>query len=126
MEIFDKLPAATPDDLPYSKTREWSQQKHLRLYQYANTFGTGIKNKFQNRVYIDLYAGAGKAVVQETGELVLGSPLLALSIRDRFTKYILCGRARRSVRPCANDADGNIPMPMSSCFRGRLSNLSLP
>ena len=90
MGIFDKLPPATKDDFLDSRTREWSQQKHLRLFQYADTFGTGIKNRFQHRVYIDLYSGAGKAIVEETGELVLGSPLLALSIRDPFTKYILC------------------------------------
>lgn len=90
MNIFEKLPLATPDDLLLSVTREWSQQKHLRLYHYLNIFGTGIKDRFTNRVYIDLYAGAGKARIKETGELVLGSPLLALSIRDPFTKYIFC------------------------------------
>jgi three-Cys-motif partner protein len=90
MGIFEKLPAATPDDLKRSVTREWSQQKHLRLYPYLSIFGTGIKDRFANRVYIDLYSGAGKAQIKETGEVVLGSPLLALSIRDPFTKYVFC------------------------------------
>lgn len=90
MSIYAKLPVATPDDLPESKTREWSLQKHLRLFHYLSIFGTGIKDSFAHRVYVDLYSGAGKARVQETGELVLGSPLLALSIRDPFTKYVFC------------------------------------
>jgi three-Cys-motif partner protein len=95
MSIYDKLPPATPDDLVHSETREWSQQKHLRLYHYLSIFGTGIRDRFPSRVYVDLYSGAGKARVRETGELVLGSPLLALSIRDPFSKYILCEEDER-------------------------------
>jgi three-Cys-motif partner protein len=90
MSIFAKLPVATPDDLPESRTGEWSLEKHLRLFLYLDIFGTGIKDSFANRVYLDLYSGAGKARVTQTGELVLGSPLLALSIRDPFTKYVFC------------------------------------
>lgn len=90
MDIFDKLPEALPDGFYTPFVGEWGRQKYLRLWTYASIFARGMKNQFTHRVYIDLFAGAGKAVIRETGELVLGSPLLALSVPDPFTKYIFC------------------------------------
>lgn len=90
MNIFDKLPDALPDDLHTPMVGEWGRQKYLRLWMYASIFARGMKNQHRHRVYIDLFAGAGKAIIRETGELVLGSPLLALSVPDPFTKYIFC------------------------------------
>jgi three-Cys-motif partner protein len=53
-------------------------------------FATSMKAKWDARVYIDLYAGAGRARLEETGAIVAASPTLALGIRDRFDKYIFC------------------------------------
>jgi three-Cys-motif partner protein len=90
MDIYDKLPEAAPDGLYTPEIGEWGRQKYLRLWTYASIFSRGMKHRHRHRVYIDLFAGAGKAVIRETGELVLGSPLLALSVPDPFTKYIFC------------------------------------
>jgi three-Cys-motif partner protein len=90
MDIYDKLPEAAPDGLYAPEVGEWGRQKYLRLWTYASIFARGMKHRHRHRVYIDLFAGAGKAVIRETGELVLGSPLLALSVPDPFTKYIFC------------------------------------
>ena len=90
MDIYDKLPEATPDGLHTPAVGEWGRQKYLRVWTYASIFARGMKHLHRHRVYIDLFAGAGKAVLRETGELVLGSPLLALSVPDPFTKYIFC------------------------------------
>lgn len=90
MDIFDKLPEAFPDDFHTPIVGEWGRQKYLRLWMYASIFARGMRNQHRHRVYIDLFAGAGKAIIRETGELVLGSPLLALAVPDPFTKYIFC------------------------------------
>lgn len=90
MDIFDKLPDAFPDEFHTPTVGEWGRQKYLRLWMYAGIFAHGMKYLHRHRVYIDLFAGAGKAIIRETGELVLGSPLLALSVPDPFTKYIFC------------------------------------
>jgi three-Cys-motif partner protein len=90
MDIYDKLPEATPDGLHTPSVGEWGRQKYLRLWTYATIFARGMKHRYRHRVYIDLFAGAGKAVIRETGEIVLGSPLLALSVPDPFTRYVFC------------------------------------
>ena len=97
MNIYRKLPAATPDDLHTPAVGEWGRQKYLRLWIYADIFSRAMKNQYANRVYIDLFSGAGKATIRETGELVLGSPLLALSVADPFTRYIFCDKDKQNV-----------------------------
>lgn len=97
MNIYRKLPPPTDDDLHTPTVGEWGRQKYLRLWNYADIFSQGMKKSYEHRVYIDLFAGAGKARIRETGELVLGSPLLALSVASPFTRYIFCEKDERNV-----------------------------
>jgi three-Cys-motif partner protein len=47
-----------------------------------------MKNAWDVRVYLDLFSGPGYSRLRETGRLVLGSPLIALSLPDRFDRYV--------------------------------------
>ena len=49
-----------------------------------------MKYKWDRRIYIDLYAGAGYSRIQDTDRILKGSPILALSVSVPFDKYILC------------------------------------
>jgi three-Cys-motif partner protein len=53
-------------------------------------FATGMKKTWDERIYIDLYAGSGCARIRESSVIVPASPLLALDIPDKFDKYIFC------------------------------------
>jgi len=68
----------------------WAEDKYKLVALYANLFATGMKAKWDERVYIDLYAGAGRAKIKGTGKLVLGSPLIALTVKVPFDHYIFC------------------------------------
>src|SRR5882724_4175330 len=57
---------------------------------YSAIFNQGIKNKFNNRVYVDLFAGAGYAPIKGKNKILKSSALIALSIPTPFTKYIFC------------------------------------
>ena len=69
----------------------WTIEKYRRMGYYADLFATGMKNSWDQRVYVDLYAGPGYSFIRSEG-LVMASPLIALSIRDQFDRYILCDR----------------------------------
>ncbi|HEX8692299.1 MAG TPA: three-Cys-motif partner protein TcmP [Longimicrobium sp.] len=97
MQIYNKLPHAEADDLPAPEVGDWGLQKYMRLWNYLVIFTTGMKSKHDTRVYLDLYAGAGKAILKNSREWVLGSPLLALSVRDRFDKYIFCDQNEKNI-----------------------------
>lgn len=49
-----------------------------------------MKDTFQKRVYIELYAGAGYSQIRDTDRIIPGSPINALSLKDPFDKYIFC------------------------------------
>ncbi len=51
----------------------------------------GMKNKWDQRVYIDLYAGAGLSRTP-AGKILKSSALLALNVAAPFDKYIFCER----------------------------------
>ena len=96
-----KLPAAPePDDLLTPEVGRWAEDKYKLVSLYDRLFSTAMKNKWDIRVYIDLYAGAGFARIRNTDRLVYGSPLLALAVTDPFNKHIFC------------EADASLPLAL--------------
>ena len=69
----------------------WSEDKLFYMRRYASIFSTGMKNKWENRVYVDLFSGPGRSRVRPGGEFVDGSPLVALQLP--FTHYFFCDLA---------------------------------
>ena len=78
------------DGLSCPDVGSWAETKYRLLALYDELFSTGMKNKWDQRVYIDLYAGAGYARVQGTAKILKGSPILALTVTHPFDKYIFC------------------------------------
>lgn len=68
----------------------WSEKKYSLVGGYCEIFNKGIKNIFENRVYIDLFAGSGYAPIKGRNKILRSSALIALSIPTSFTKYIFC------------------------------------
>lgn len=68
----------------------WAEDKHRLVSLYETLFSTGMKRKWDVRVYIDLYSGPGMVRLRDTGKFLWGSPLLSLQVRDPFDKYIFC------------------------------------
>jgi len=96
--MSDKLPHGYNDGLYFDKdVGAWSATKYRLVHLYASLFSAGMKNKWKERVYIDLYAGAGYARVRNTQKILVGSPLLALSVGAPFDKYIFCERNRKCI-----------------------------
>jgi three-Cys-motif partner protein len=56
-----------------------------------------MKNKWNQRVYIDLYAGAGHSRIQGTSRFLKGSPVIALTVTDPFDKYVFCEEGKELI-----------------------------
>ncbi len=82
-------PSLADDGLHTPAVGPWSEQKYRLISNYAQMFATSMKKKW-SRVYIDLFAGAGRARIRETERIVSTSTLLALAVRDPFDRYIFC------------------------------------
>ena len=78
------------DGLPCPDVGSWAETKYRLLALYDELFSMGMKYKWDQRVYIDLYAGAGYARVKGTRKILKGTPILALTVTHPFDKYIFC------------------------------------
>src|SRR4030042_4449039 len=76
------------DVLPLRCVGKWSEDKLYYLKRYMYAFNTATKYHWDNRAYVDLFAGPGKCVIRGTGKVVSGSTLLALEQSTPFSLVI--------------------------------------
>lgn len=76
------------DGLSTNPIGPWAEDKYRYVGMYAEMFSTGMKNRWPRRVYLDLFCGPGCSKVRDTGRVVLGSPMIALSLPDPFDAYV--------------------------------------
>jgi three-Cys-motif partner protein len=87
MSELDRL---EDDGLVTPDVGAWGERKYRLVANYAQMFATSMKEKWDCRVYIDLFAGAGRARFRGTQTIIPASPLLALRIENPFDQYIFC------------------------------------
>jgi three-Cys-motif partner protein len=75
------------DGLPARSSGIWAAQKLDYLARYIDVFEKSMRGKWSFRNYIDLMAGPGKDRVRGSRQVLLGSPLLALTTQYPFTNY---------------------------------------
>jgi three-Cys-motif partner protein len=75
------------DGLAMRPAGSWAAEKLDYLKRYVDVFTTSMRNMWPARNYVDLLAGPGKNRIRKTGEILLGSPLLALTAKHAFTGY---------------------------------------
>ena len=90
MMLQSQIPQLPDDGLVAPEVGPWVETKYRLVDGYNRLFSKGMKRKWHCRVYIDLYAGSGRSKIRGTNRIISGSPLLALSVPDRFDKYIFC------------------------------------
>jgi three-Cys-motif partner protein len=93
----DYFMAVSDDDLPTNEIGPWAEEKYQYVGMYAQLFSTGMKNKWPHRNYLDLFSGPGYSRVRDTNRVVLGSPMIALSLPDRFDSYVFADENTESL-----------------------------
>ncbi|MCD6217407.1 three-Cys-motif partner protein TcmP [bacterium] len=78
------------DGLITPDVKEHSLKKYELIKYYSELFTTSMKTKWNCRVFIDLFAGAGRSRVTSTGAIVPSSSFLALGMSVPYDKYIFC------------------------------------
>jgi three-Cys-motif partner protein len=85
------------DDLICPDVGGWAEDKHRLVSLYSTLFSSGMKDKWNQRVYVELYAGAGYAKIRGSSKTIVGSPLRALANAYPFDKYIFCDEASEKL-----------------------------
>lgn len=78
------------DGLHLPEVGQWSDEKYRQIAFYSGLFSKAMKGYWSERVYVDLFAGAGLARVRPDMQVVPGTPLLALGVEEQFDRYIFC------------------------------------
>jgi three-Cys-motif partner protein len=84
----------------------WSEVKLAILREYAAPYSKIVSAKGFHHLYIDGFAGPGAHVSRETGELILGSPRIALAIEPPFKEYHFIDADRTRVEQLRTLAGG--------------------
>lgn len=89
----------------------WAILKLALVAYYVDVYSSIIKSRFKQSYYVDFFAGPGLNQIRETGDIVLGSPLLADRVpkkNKKFDRLILVesdgnkSKALQTLLPTAN------------------------
>jgi three-Cys-motif partner protein len=80
--------ARTPK-LRIDEVGQWSELKLEILKKYAAAYSRILSSKGLHHYYIDAFAGAGRHLSKQSGELIPGSPLNALAVEPPFEHFHL-------------------------------------
>jgi len=86
----ERLPELDDDSLVTPEVGEWGEDKYQLVRCYADIFSRAMSGKWASLVYVDLFAGAGRARLTDSHRIVAASPLLVLDVPKPFTTYIFC------------------------------------
>ncbi len=103
MSTTDDIPAVPDDGLPAPEVGQWSLEKYRLVKIYATIFARSMKHKWQHRIYIDLFAGAGRSTIRDTGVTVESSPMIALRSSRSIHASHLLRAGRYQDRGAGND-----------------------
>lgn len=99
--MLERLPDLEDDGLITPEVGAWAEFKYRLVSNYATMFASAMKGKWGARVYIDLFAGAGRSKIENSRQIVPASPMLALALPNPFDKYIFCDNEDEKLQALA-------------------------
>jgi len=84
------LETLSDDGLFTPEVGEWSERKYLLLTNYLEIFTRAMADKWGRLVYVDLFAGSGRALLRDSQRIVRSSPMIAMNTTRPFGRYIFC------------------------------------
>ena len=106
---FNPIIPVEDDGLYIPEVGSWGDEKYKLLGGYSEIFTTGMKNLWDNLVYIDLFAGAGYARIKGTTKIRMSSALIALSVNHKFNKYIFCEEDQKCLTALKTRVEKHFP-----------------
>lgn len=92
-------PRSVADDGLYTPEIKRHSLEKIRLHnRYARIFASAMHKSWPQLAYVGLYAGAGRAHIAGTNEIVETSALTVLRQPDRFTDYVYVDRDPNCVQ----------------------------
>lgn len=87
---MEPLPNLPDDGLVTPTVGDWAEEKYQLIRCYADIFSTSMKDKWEHRVYLDLFSGPGRVHIRESRRIIPATPLLVTDLRFPFSRYVFC------------------------------------
>jgi three-Cys-motif partner protein len=87
----------TDDGLTIRNAGSWAKDKLEIIRDYLYHFGIACKNKAPTFYFVDAFSGPGINRIEDTGELVWGSPLLAIRSAPPFAKCLFMDLNKKNI-----------------------------
>ncbi|WP_295770148.1 three-Cys-motif partner protein TcmP [uncultured Mucilaginibacter sp.] len=87
---FNPIQEVLDDGLEIPEVGEWGIEKYKCLGYYAEIFTKSMSKKWNNLVYIDLFASSGYCKIKKTNRIIKSGALISLSVTIPFKRYIFC------------------------------------
>lgn len=94
---MDSAPTPEDDGLTIRNAGIWAKDKLEIIRQYMYRFGLACKNKAPTFNFVDAFSGPGINRIEQTNELVWGSPLLALRNDPSFAKCLFMDLNKKNI-----------------------------
>jgi three-Cys-motif partner protein len=85
---MERLPTLEDDGLTAPEVGEWGEEKYQLVRCYADIFSGSMSGKWASLVYLDLFAGSGRATLKDSRRVVASSALLVLDVSKPFSTYV--------------------------------------
>lgn len=106
---FNPIIHAKDDGLFIHNVHIWSEEKYKLVGGYCDIFTKGMRRHWEKLVYVDLFSGPGYARIKENNNILLSSPLIALSLPQPFDIYIFCDEDENSIKALSNRIERDYP-----------------
>ena len=120
--MLSKLPHLNDDGLITPEVGPWAEHKYRLVWNYAKMFTSSMKGKWDSRIYIDIYSGAGRSKIRDSNTIVPASPLLALEIPHPFDKYIYCEGNHEKIKALKERVKRDYPTANAHYIEGDITN----
>jgi three-Cys-motif partner protein len=107
---METLPTLADDGLVTPEVGGWGEDKYQLVRCYAGIFSRAMAGKWSSLIYVDFFAGAGRARLAGSHRIVPASPLLVLDVPKPFTKYIFCELDERNAESLRRRVDAHVPI----------------
>lgn len=85
---MERLPTLEDDGLTAPEVGEWGEEKYQLVRCYADIFSRAMSGKWASLVYLDLFAGSGRATLADSRRIVASSAVLVLDVPKPFSIYV--------------------------------------
>ena len=87
----------------------WTIKKLKILSEYLSFYVNALKYQSFDKIYIDSFAGSGDLERKDTGEIIPGSTRIALSIDEKFDRYIFIENNKNNIEELSSMVKKDYP-----------------